>query len=224
MLKKISILTVMFASAASVAVSQDRSGCNGIYCPQSKASDFAAEFQPYLVPGKTWQQQKGKNVLIMKYYTPSGTVAQTKTYPQNIYMKPIDVGKNIVAFAGNGTPTVAIYGLQPCAIPGEFAYKGESFTCASLWQDRLAGNLFGTRAVLCRAYIDQLNRPVQQATCIREKDGFDRDHTPGGIVIDDALVGLGVVEVGKGADGKALRPDLAAAVKSGATTLQALAR
>ncbi len=31
---------------------QDRSACTGIYCPQVKAADSAAELAPYMAPGK----------------------------------------------------------------------------------------------------------------------------------------------------------------------------
>jgi hypothetical protein len=201
-------LAVILAGSG-MAAAQDRSACSGIYCPQTKAADYAAEFAPYVAAGKSWEDVKGQNVLVMKYYHPDGTIAATKTWSQSSYMQPVATLPGRIAFAGQGTPTIALYGLSPCTKKGSFNFKGEKFTCQTLWQDRLSDNLYGTQAVICRAYADQIDKPVQQATCIRENEGFGGKSLKGGVVIDDALVGLGVAIIDRDATGKLLRPDLA---------------
>lgn len=224
MIKRMALLVGFLIPAAFPGLAQDRSACFGIFCPQTKAGDYAAEFLPYVTPGSTWQQSKGKNVLIIKYYKPDGTVADTKTFPQTSYMQPKANIPDAIAFAGANTPVMSLYGLKPCSRTGSFSFDGTKSTCASVWQNSLADNLFGTQAVLCRAYIDQIDKPVQSATCIRETEGFGKDRKPGGIVIDDALTGLGVVGLSVDGAGKALRPDLTAVAAKGAKMFNSLAQ
>jgi hypothetical protein len=224
MLKELTLSVVLSALVATQIAAQDHSACNGIYCPQVQAGDYATELEPYVQAGKTWQQVKGQNILVIKYYKPDGTIAQTKTYPQTRYMQPVSDKPGLIAFSGEGTPTIALHGLQPCKKIGSFAFQGEHVTCTSLWHDRLSSNLFGTKAILCRAYVDQMEKPLQQATCIREEDGVGRDHKPAGIVIDDALVGLGVVTLAKDASGEVLRPDLTRVATQGAKMFNALSQ
>lgn len=201
----------------STAMAQDRSACTGIYCPQVMAADASAELAPYMAPGKTWEQVKGQSALVVKYYNRDGTLASTRTFPQSAYMQPVGTLPGKVAFAGRSTPTITLYGLSPCRKKGAFTFSGERFTCESFWQERLGDNLFATQAVVCRAYTDQIDRPVQEATCIRANEGAEGK--VGGIVIDDALVGLGAAVLERDASGKPLRPELAGAEKTGAAIL-----
>lgn len=205
------------------AAAQDRSACTGIYCPQSKAADAAAEFSPYVAAGETWEQVKGRTTLILKYYDRDGSLVATRSWPQTAYMQPVADPPGKIAFAGQGTPTIALYGLAPCPRKGNFSFKGERFTCESFWQDRLSGNLFATQAVLCRAYTDQADRPIQEATCIRADEGVGGRQV-GGIVIDDALVGIGAAVLERDAGGKPLRPELAGAEKTGSAILAGAGR
>ena len=207
----------------TAAGAQDRSACAGIYCPQVKAADSAAELAPYIAAGKTWEQVKGQNTLVLKYYNRDGTLASTRTWLQSAYMQPVAGLPGKVAFAGQGTPTIALHGLVPCTRKGSFSFKGERFTCESFWQDRLSGNLFATQAVLCRAYTDQVDRPIQEATCIRADEGVG-GRTVGGIVIDDALVGIGAAVLERDAGGRPLRPELAGAEKTGSAILAGAGR
>lgn len=207
----------------TAAGAQDRSACAGIYCPQVRAADSAAELAPYIAAGKTWEQVKGQNTLVLKYYNRDGTLASTRTWLQSAYMQPLPGLPGKVAFAGQGTPKIALYGLAPCQRKGSFSFKGEQFSCASFWQERLSDNLFGTQAVLCRAYADQIDRPVQEATCIRANEGSG-GRAMGGVVIDDALVGLGAAVLDRDAGGKPLRPELAGAEKTGSAILAGAGR
>ena len=115
-----SLLMVMAAEA------QDRSACTGIYCPQVKAADSAAELAPYIAAGKTWEQVKGQNTLVLKYYNRDGTLASTRTWPQSAYMQPVAGLPGKVAFAGQGTPTIALHGLAPCTRKGSFELQGRA--------------------------------------------------------------------------------------------------
>jgi len=209
------------AAAAAAAAAQDHAACHGIYCPQTKAADYAAEFGPYVAADKTWEQVKGRNVLVLKYYDRTGALASVKTYPQTRYMEPAKTPSDGIAFAGQGTPTIALYGLSPCKKPGNFDFKGQTFTCDTLWQDRLETSLYATQAVICRAYTDQIDKPVQDATCLRADEGFGTK-TRGGAVIDDNLVGLGVAVIDKDASGKPLRPELVTLAARGARTFDAI--
>lgn len=209
--------------ASAGALAQDRSACTGIYCPQTRAADSGAELAPYMAPGKTWEQVKGQTTLVLKYYNRDGTLASTRTFLQRAYMQPVAGGPGQIAFAGQGTPTIALYGLKPCARAGSFDFKGERFTCDSLWRSRLADNLFGTQAVLCRAYIDQAEKPTQDASCLVAEEGAG-GKLAGGIVIDDALVGIGAASLARDASGKPLRPELAGAEKTGAGILAGVGR
>ncbi len=221
-------LTHAYAASALVLASltaadaQDRSACDGIYCAQGNAaSDYAAELTPLMVdPSKTWEEVKGRNVLIIKYYHPDGTFVSTRTWPQTQYMKATTALPGRIAFAGAGTPTVVLHGLTPCTRPGSFDYKGERFTCATLWQDRLNAQLFATQALLCRAYGDQVGKTVQEATCIRQTSGFGPDRSVGGVVIEDQLAGSGIVSLARDAQGRVLRPDLAQEAERGAAILK----
>ncbi len=206
---------------AAAAVAQDHAACHGIYCPQTKAADYAAEFALYVAADKTWEQVKGRNVLVMKYYDRNGALASVKTYRQTSYMEPVKTPSNGIAFAGQGTPTIALYGLSPCKKPGSFDFKGQTFTCDTLWQDRLETSLYATQAVICRAYTDQIDKPVQDATCLRADEGFGTK-TRGGAVIDDTLVGLGIATIARDASGKPLRPELVTLAASGAKTFEAI--
>jgi hypothetical protein len=199
------------------AAAQDRSTCTGIYCPQGRASGTAAELAPYMAPGKTWEQVKGQTALVMKYYNRDGTLASTRVFPQSAYLQATASQPGKVAFMGQGTPTIALYGLSPCRRTGTFEFSGERFTCDTLWREQLNDNLFATQAVLCRAYVDQVDRPVQEATCLRADEGSGK--LTGGIVIDDTLVGLGSAVLTRDASGKPLRPELAGAEKTGAAIL-----
>ncbi len=203
------------------AAAQDHSVCHGIYCPQAKAADYAAEFAPYVAADKTWEQIKGRNVLVIKYYDPNGALASVKAYPQTRYMEPVKTPSDRIAFAGQGTPIVVLYGLAPCKKTGSFDFKGQTFTCDTLWQDRLETSLYATQAVICRAHTDQIDKPLQQATCLRADEGFGTK-TRGGSVIDDALLGLGVAVIDKDASGKPLRPELAKVAARGAATFDAI--
>ena len=207
----------------TAAEAQDRSACTGIYCPQVKAADSAAELAPYMIPGKTWEQVKGNNTLVLKYYNRDGTIAATRTWPQGSYMQPVPSLPGKVAFAGQGTPMIALHGLAPCRRTGSFDFKGQRFSCESLWQSRLADNLFGTQVVLCRAYADQLESPVQEATCLVADEGLG-GRVVGGVVVDDALVGIGAAVLARDTGGKPLRPELAGAEKTGSAILAGAGR
>ena len=208
--------------AAGGAPAQDRSVCTGIYCPQIRAADTTAELAPYMAPGKTWEQVKGRATLVMKYYNRDGTLASTRTFPQTAYMQPFTARPGKIAFAGQGTPTVVLYGLEPCARKGSFDFKGERLTCDTLWQERLSDKLYGAQVVLCRAYSDQVERSAQDATCIRSNESGGR--LAGGVVIDDALVGIGAATLERDASGKPFRPELVSAEKSGQAILAGAGR
>ncbi len=212
---------IVLVPTIGTAAAQDRSACNGIFCSQTKAADYAAEFAPYVAGEKTWEQIKGRNILVIKYYDSNGTLESVRSYPQSRYMEPVNTLPGRLAFAGQGTPIVALYGLAPCKKIGSFDFKGQTFTCHTLWQDRLETSLYATQAVICRAYTDQIDKPVQEATCLRADEGFGTK-TRGGSVIDDTLVGLGVAVIGKDANGKPLRPDLAKVAARGAATFDAI--
>ena len=209
-----------------VAAAQDRSTCTGIYCAQgAAASDYAAELTPLMIdPAQTWEQVKGRNTLVIKYYDRAGSFVSTKAWPQTQYMKPSTALPGRIAFAGAGTPTVVLYGLAPCTRSGSFDYKGERFTCATLWQDRLGAQLYATQVVLCRAYVDQAGQPVEQATCIRQTSGFGPERKIGGVVIEDQLAGSGIVGLARDVQGRPLRPDLAGEAARGAALLKAMAQ
>lgn len=209
-------LTSLLVSLAAAA--QDRSACTGIYCPQVRASDSADELEAFTMAGKTWEQVRGRNTLVLKYYHRDGTLASIRTWPQIDYMKPVGGMSGKIVFAGQGTPTIALYGLAPCARKGSFNFSGQSFTCDSLWRSRLADNLYGTQVVLCRAYADQASRPVQEATCLVAEEGVG-GRTVGGVVVDDVLVGIGAAALDRDASGKPLRPELVGAEKTGAAIL-----
>ncbi len=217
--------TALTLTTLGSATAQDRSDCDGIYCAQGKAaSDYAAELTPLMVdPSKTWEEVKGRNALIIKYYRPDGTFVSARTWPQMQYMKPTPALPGRIAFAGAGTPTVVLHGLAPCTRKGSLDYKGERFTCATLWQDRLSAQLFATQAVLCRAYLDQADKPVEEATCIRQTSGFGPDRSVGGVVIEDQLAGSGIVSLARDAQGRVLRPDLAREAERGAAILKGAA-
>lgn len=72
--------------------------------------------------------------------------------------------------------------------------------------------------MLCRAYADQLDRPVQEATCLVAEEGVG-GRVVGGVVVDDALVGIGAAVVERDAGGKPLRPELAGAERTGGAIL-----
>lgn len=222
---KLVFWTAGLASLLTVAGvdAQDRSACTGIYCPQVKAGDAAAELAPYVTLGKTWEQVKGQNTLVLKYYNRDGTPSSTRTWLQSAYMQPVASLPGKVAFGGKGTPEIALYGLAPCQRKGGFSFKGERFTCESFWQERLSDNLFGTQAVLCRAYADQIDRPVQEATCMRANEGSG-GRPMGGVVIDDVLVGIGAAVLERDGAGKPLRPELAGAEKTGSAILAGAGR
>lgn len=224
-MRRLSCVVVGVAAIACTAAAsaQDRSACTGIYCPQTRAADSAAELAPYMTPGKTWEQVKGRTTLVLKYYNRDGTLASTRTVPQSAYMQPVASMSGKIAFAGQGTPTIALYGLSPCKRAGTFDFKGERFSCESLWQSRMADNLYGTQVVLCRAYADQLDRPVQDATCLTADEGAGGRVT-GGVIVDDALVGIGAAILQRDGSGKPLRPELAGAEKTGAAILAGAAK
>ncbi len=138
-------------------------------------------------------------------------------------MQPVASLPGKIAFAGQGTPTIALYGLAPCRRTGSFDFKGQRFSCESLWQSRLADNLFGTQVVLCRAYADQLDRPVQEATCLVADEGPGR-RVAGGVSVEDALVGIGSAVLARDGAGKPLRPELAGAEKTGSAILAGAGR
>ena len=225
-LTRVFAVSALVLASLSAATAQDRNACDGIYCAQGNAaSDYAAELTPLMVdPSKTWEEVKGRNALIIKYYRPDGTFVSTRTWPQTQYMRPTPALPGRIAFAGAGTPTVVLHGLVPCTRKGSFDYKGELFTCATLWQDRLGAALFATQAVLCRAYVDQADRSVEEATCIRQTSGFGPDRSVGGVVIEDQLAGSGIVSLARDAQGRVLRPDLAQEAERGAAILKGTAQ
>ena len=208
------------------AAAQDRNSCAGIYCAQgAAASDYAAELTPLMVdPAKTWEEVRGRNALVIKYYHPDGNFASERIWPQAQYMKPVTTMPARIAFAGAGTPTVVLHGLTPCTRHGSFDYKGERFTCATIWQDRLGAQLFATQVVLCRAYLDQIDKAIEEATCIRQTSGFGPDRSVGGVVIEDQLAGSGIVSLVRDKQGRLLRPDLAEEAERGAAILDGAAQ
>jgi len=78
--------------------------------------------------------------------------------------------------------------------------------------------------LLCRAYADQVVKPVQEATCIRQTSGFGPDRSVGGVVIEDQLAGSGIVSLARDAQGRVLRPDLAQEAERGAAILKGTAQ
>jgi len=223
--RALAAMALTFAGLGS-ATAQDRRACDGIYCAQGNAaSDYAAELTPLMVdPSKTWEEVMGRNSVIINYYRPDGTFVSTRTWPQTQYMMPTPALPGRIAFAGAGTPTIVLHGLTPCTRPGSFDYKGERFSCATLWQDRLNAQLFATQAVLCRAYADQVGKPIQEATCIRQTSGFGPDRSVGGVVIEDQLAGSGIVSLARDTQGRVLRPDLAQEAERGAAILKGTAQ
>jgi len=151
----------------------------------------------------------GKAVLVVEYYDAQKNVRARKGFASATGFKP----SAPTEIAVDTKTRLRLFGLEPCS--GEMVNQKEGFagTCSDYAEQQLAILLKSPKVLLCRAFLTEENRPVQDATC------FGYYNYPGSLDtidnLEEQLVSLGALRVVKKADGSPLRSDLMDAEKIG---------
>jgi hypothetical protein len=144
----------------------------------------------------------GKTVLVVEYYDGEGDVAARKGFASAAGYKALS-GTD---FRVDGNIAVHLYGLEACK--GDVVNRSEDFSgsCADYAKRQLEIVLQSPKVLFCRAFITEVNAPVQNATC------YGYYNYPGAMdavmMLEEQLVSVGGVRLSRKADGTPERPDL----------------
>jgi hypothetical protein len=141
----------------------------------------------------------GAQTFVMEYLDPSGRSVLTRRVEP---LGSVEV-RSPIERRYNRT-LVRSYGIAPCPRP-TMIFGGREVACASEANRLVREGIANASVVLCRAFATEETKPEQQANCYE----LNR-HTGKVISTDDGIVFLGLGDLERGADGAALRPDLAA--------------
>ncbi len=149
----------------------------------------------------------GKSVLAIEYYDGKGTVAERRGFASTSGFKALS-GTDIRI---DGKVTARLFGVEPC--DGSLVNRSEDFagTCADYAKEQLQVLVKSPKVVFCRAFITELDTPIQNVTC------WGYYVVPGGLdsvnMLEEQLVSIGAVKVARKKDGSPERPDLLEAEK-----------
>lgn len=104
--------------------------------------------------------------------------------------------------------TLNLYGLSACQsdqVISVYIYRGP---CSQAGQQYLGTELKLSPLLLCRVFVSQANKPVQDATCFTLYKVLDAEIVHN---VEAAILKVGAVKLSRDTDGKPLRPDLLAA-------------
>lgn len=151
----------------------------------------------------------GKNVLVIEYYNGKGEVAERKGYASTNGYRALS-GSDIQI---DDKTTARLYGIQAC--DGPLVNRAEDFagTCADYAKEQLQVLLKTPKVLFCRAFITELNAPIQNVTCwgyYVVPNALDSVN-----MLEEQLVSIGAVKVARKKDGTPERPDLLEAERIG---------
>lgn len=151
----------------------------------------------------------GRTVLVVEYYDGQQGVAERKGYSSQTGFSPISPTE----FRVDRDVAIRLYGIEPCS--GDMVNRQEDFagSCNEFATRGLETLLQSPRVVFCRAFVSEMNAPIQNATC------YGYYHFPGSLdtvdMFEEQLVSLGTHRVAKRPDGTPARDDLDEAERIG---------
>jgi hypothetical protein len=151
----------------------------------------------------------GKTVLVVEYYDGQGGVASRKGFASVAGYKAVSP----TDFRVDEDLTIHLYGIEPCE--GSMVNRQEDFagSCDEFATRGLETLLQSPKVIFCRAFVNEQNAPVQDATC------YGYYNYPGSLdtidMFEEQLVSLGAHRVARKPDGSPVRTDLDEAEKIG---------
>lgn len=151
----------------------------------------------------------GRTVLVVEYYDGQQGVTERRGYSSPTGFSPISPTE----FRVDRDVAIRLYGIEPCS--GDMVNRQEDFagSCDEFATRGLETLLQSPRVVFCRAFVSEMNAPVQNATC------YGYYHFPGSLdtvdMFEEQLVSLGAHRIAKRPDGSPTRDDLDEAERIG---------
>lgn len=151
----------------------------------------------------------GKTVLVMEYYDGRDAVANRTGFASAKGFEAVSP----TDFRVDEKLTIHLYGIEPCN--GDLVTRRENFagTCADYAKRGLETMLKSAKVIFCRAFVSEINAPLQDATC------YGYYNYPGSVdtvdMLEEQLVSIGTHRIAKEPDGTPARKDLAEAEKIG---------
>ena len=151
----------------------------------------------------------GKTVLVIEYYDGNGKVADRKGFASTSGYKALS-GTDIRV---DDKTTLRLYGIESCK--GDMVNRLDDFSgsCSDYSQKQLQITLQSPKVLFCRAFMTELNAPIQNATC------YGYYNYPGAMdsvhMLEEQLVSTGGARLTRNADGTPQRPDLSKAEEIG---------
>ena len=133
----------------------------------------------------------GKTVLVVEYYDGQGGVTERKGFASTSGFKAVSP----TDFKVDGNVTIHLYGIEPCR--GNMVNRQEDFagSCDEFAKRGLETLLQSPKVIFCRAFVSEVNAPVQDATC------YGYYHYPGSLdsvdMFEEQLVSLGTHRIAK---------------------------
>ncbi len=148
-------------------------------------------------------RQTGTNVLVLEYYDASGKgLAGKQTYTSPERAQSISG----TSYRFGSSLALNAWGVSPCQHDSRLTDAKFDGPCRDFVREGLNAILRSGPVMLCRAFADQRDKPVKNASC------FILVNYPsvyGVTKVEEYLVSGGYVSLLRDADGKPLRPDLA---------------
>lgn len=143
-----------------------------------------------------------KKVLVIEYYDGKGNVTGRKGYSRADNWTAISPTE----FDASNGVRLKLFGVMPCK--GNLVVRSEDYagTCEAYGKAALETMLNSAHVLFCRSFVSEAGAPTQDTTC------YGYYFIPGAMdavdMLEEQLVSLGALRLGKRADGSLARPDL----------------
>jgi endonuclease YncB( thermonuclease family) len=148
-------------------------------------------------------RQANANVLVLEYYNADGkslVAKQSFTSPERAQFS------NGTSYRFGQSLTLNAWGVSPCQHDRRLTDAKFDGPCREFVREGLNAILRSGPVMLCRAFADQQDKPVKNASCFIL---VSYASVYGVTKVEEYLVSGGYVSLIRDADGKPLRPDLA---------------
>ena len=148
-------------------------------------------------------RQANTNVLVLEYYDASGKgLAGKQTYTSPERAQPVSG----TSYRFGTSLALNAWGVSPCQHDRRLIDAKFDGPCRDFVREGLNAILRSGPVMLCRAFADQQDKPVKNASCFIL---VNYASVYGVTKVEEYLVSGGYVSLMRDADGKPLRPDLA---------------
>jgi hypothetical protein len=148
-------------------------------------------------------RQPNTNVLVLEYYDGGGKSLVGKQTFTSLERARFVSGTN---YRFGQSVTLNAWGVSPCQHDRRLTDAKFDGPCREFVQEGLNAILRSGPVMLCRAFVDQQDKPIKNASCFIL---VNYASVYGVTKIEDYLVSGGYVSLMRDAEGKPLRPDLA---------------